>query len=250
MLAWLLDHRELSVHELADRAGSEADELLAVLAGEAPSEGLFRRIAPAVGFHAVDLYILAGLEVPGDLAPLDAAADRWSAHAVMDAVHLPEEGRRELLRVIRSLPQEERRSVFSPRPFAPLAADPGGRVVRMLQYRNLSWPGMAACLAIVTPTYLSASTYGVIGSGRKELTPRWVTDFAALLGIDTRELASLTGVDLAEVPPPPPPEAVDAATLLWEARRLSAAQAQHVAELARSMRGESRNGYVINVPGT
>ncbi|WP_314252409.1 hypothetical protein [Streptomyces sp. DSM 40907] len=74
-----------------------------------------------------------------------------------------------------------------------------------------------------------------------------MTDFAALLGMDARELAVLTGVDLHEVPPPPAPEAVDAAALLWEARRLSADQAQHVAEVARSMRGDSANGYFLNL---
>ncbi|MCX4853863.1 hypothetical protein OG426_53880 [Streptomyces canus] len=165
----------------------------------------------------------------------------------MDALHLPVPQRRELLQLIHSLPQEERLSVFAAKRLA-LLADPGGRIIRMLQYRNLGWTGMGKLLAVVTPTYLSASTYGAIGFGRKELTPRLVTDFAALLGIDVRELAALTGVYLREVPLPPAAEAVDAAALLWEARRLSAAQARHVAELARSLRGDSR-GYFINLPG-
>ncbi|MCX5316667.1 hypothetical protein [Streptomyces sp. NBC_00154] len=249
MLAWLLDHRKLSAQALADRAGLTANEVRAVLAREAPREDLLQRIAPAVGFHAVDLFILAGLAVPDDMAPLDAAAERWAPYIVMDALHLPVAERRELLQLIRSLPQEERPSVFATKRLAPLA-DPGGWVIRMLQYRNLGWTGMGKLLAVVSPTYLSASTYGVIGSGGKELTPRSVTDFAALLGINAGELAALTGVYLREVPPPPAPEAVDAAVLLWEARRLSAAQARHVSELARSMRGDSPNGYFINLPGS
>ena len=85
---------------------------------------------------------------------------------------------------------------------------------------------------------------------RHELTPRLVTDFAALLGMDARELAALTGVQLSKGPPPPAPEAVDAAVLLWEARRLSAAQAQRVSELARSLRGDSPKGYLLNLPGS
>ncbi|WP_329129248.1 hypothetical protein OG552_02770 [Streptomyces sp. NBC_01476] len=120
----------------------------------------------------------------------------------------------------------------------------------MLQYRNLDWTGMAKALALVTPTYLSAATYGVIGSGREELTPRLVTDFAALLGMDARDLAALTGVDLPELPPPPPTEAADAAALLWEARRLSAAQAQHVADVARSLRTDSQDTHVTEPPGS
>ncbi|WP_254705606.1 hypothetical protein [Streptomyces vilmorinianum] len=240
MLAWLLDHRGLIAQELADRAGATAEEVRAVLAGKSPSEVLLRRLAPALGFHAVDLFILAGWAVPDDLAPLDAAAAKWAASMVTDTVRLPEAGRCELLRLIRSLPQEERRSSFAPKPLVPLARGPGAWVIRMLQYRNLNWMGMARALAFVTPTYLSASTYGLIGSGRKELTPRLVTDFAALLGITAGELAALTGVFLREVPPTPSPEAMDAAVLLWEARRLSADQARHVSELARSLRGDLR----------
>lgn len=249
MLASLLDYRALGVQELADRAGLTPDEVRAVLAGEAPGEGLLRRIAPALDFHTVDLFILAGLAVPDDMAPLDAAAGQWAPYIVMDAVHLPAAERRELLQLIRSLPRQERPSVFAAKWLASHDG-PGGRVIRMLQYRNLSWTGMAKLLAVVTPTYLSAATYGVIGDGRAELTPRLVTDFAALLGIDARELAVLTGVRQGVAPPPPAVEVVDAAALLWEARRLSAAQAQHVSEVARSMRGESDTVYYINLPGS
>ncbi|MGW7103749.1 hypothetical protein [Streptomyces sp. NPDC054838] len=92
---------------------------------------------------------------------------------------------------------------------------------------------MAKMLAVLTPTYLSAATYGVIGAGRKESTPRLVTDFAALLGIDASELAALTGVLLSEVSRSPGPETMDAAALLWEVCRLN-----------------SRDGYLINRPGS
>ncbi|MFB7373429.1 hypothetical protein ACFC0D_26660 [Streptomyces sp. NPDC056222] len=250
MLTWLLNHRELGVEALADRAGLPADEIRAVLAGDTPSEGLLRRLAPAVGFHALDLFILAGLAVPDDMAPVDATAERSVRDFVMDAVHLPVAGRQELLQLIRSLPQEERSSRFAPKWSEYLADGPGGWMVSMLHYRNLSWSGMAHILGVVTPTYLSTVTYRVIGEGYKDLTPRLVTDFAALLGIDARELAALTGVTLPEVPRPPTPEAVDAAALVWEARRLSAAQAHHVSQLASSMRGNSRNEYCINLPGS
>ncbi|MFJ4776317.1 helix-turn-helix domain-containing protein [Streptomyces sp. NPDC088762] len=250
MLARLLDHRKLTVQELADRAGLGTVEVRAVLAGKTPSEGLLRCLATALGFHAVDLFILAGLEVPNEMAPLHTAASRWVPYVVMDAVHLPAAGRRELLKLIRALPQEARHSRFVPKRLAPLTGGPGGAVVRMFQYRNLDWMGIAKTLAVVTPTYLSAATYGVIGAGRKELTPHLVTDFAALLGIDADELAALTGIVLSDVPRPPSSEAVDAAALLWEVRRLSATQAQHISELARTMRENSRDGYLINLPGT
>ncbi|GGV03299.1 hypothetical protein GCM10010495_13340 [Kitasatospora herbaricolor] len=243
MLAWLLDHRGLDAEALADRAGSTADEIRGVVAGEPPGEGLLRRLAPALGLRALDLFILAGPDVPEDLAPVDATAARGVRDAVLDALRLPAAGRQELLRFIRSLPQQERSSAFAPKRLTDPAGGPGARLVRMLQYRNLDWSGMAYILAFVTPTYLSTVTYGSIGAGHVELTPRLVTDFAALLGMDARDLAGLTGVELPEVPPAPAPEAVDAAALLWEARRLSAAQARQVSELARSMRGDSRDGH-------
>ncbi|WP_328622043.1 hypothetical protein [Streptomyces sp. NBC_00354] len=249
MLAWLLDHRELGAQELADHAELNTDEVRAVLAGDSRGEELLRRLAPALGFHAVDLFILAGLAVPDDMAPLDAAAAMWVKNAATAAVRLPAAGRRALLQVIRSMPQEERRSSFDPKPIVPLAGGPGARVIRMLQYRNLNWSGMAQTLASVTPTYLSAATYGVISSDRKELTPRLVVDISVLLGIDARDLAALTGVILREVPPPPTPEAMDIADLLWEARRLSAEQARHVSELARSTRGDSRDAQHMELPG-
>ncbi|MEU9086217.1 hypothetical protein [Streptomyces sp. NPDC048357] len=248
MLTWLLDHRGVGVGQLADRACVPADEIRGVLAGETPGEALLRRLAPALGFHAADLFILAGLAVPDDLAPLDAAATPWIACIVMDAVHLPAAGRSELLRTIRALPQEGRRSPFVPKEPEPLADGPGGSLVRMFWYRNLSRSGLAHAMAVVTPTYLSAPTYSVIGDGHSELTPRLVTDFAALLGIEARELAALTGVPLPETPGPPAPEAVDAAAVLWELRRLSAPQAEHIAELAKSMREEPRAEYRINAP--
>ncbi|MFF0087126.1 hypothetical protein ACFYR1_46845 [Streptomyces canus] len=243
MLARLLDHRGLGGQDLADRAGVGEGEVRAVLAGDGPGAELLRRLAPALGFHTVDLFILARRAVPDDMAPLDATAAPWVKGTVTTAVRLPAAERRELLRLVRSLPKEERRSRFTPRPIMPLAGGPGAWVVRMLQYRNLTWTGMATTLAFTTPTYLSAATYGVIGSGRKELTPRLLTDFAALLGIDARDLAALTGVVLREVPPPPPPPAVDVAALLWAARRLSAAQARHICELAPSLRGDSRGAH-------
>ncbi|MFE2165875.1 hypothetical protein ACFXB3_12505 [Streptomyces sp. NPDC059447] len=99
-----------------------------------------------------------GLAVPDDMAPLDAAAGRWVPYVVMDAVQLPAAGRRELMQLIRALPQEERSSRFAPKRFGPLTGGPGDWIIRMLRYRNLDWMGMAKTLAVVTPIYLSAAT--------------------------------------------------------------------------------------------
>jgi hypothetical protein len=233
----LLERRGVGVRAPADAAGVSTDVVQSVVGGRTPSEEVLRQLAPALGLHAVDLFILAGLEVPDDLAPLDHEAEPWVSNFVLDAMgRLPGAQRLEILHLIRTLPQEERAARFAPRRLALPSDGSGNHVVRMLSYRNLSWMGMAKILATLTPTYLSAATYGVIGSDREELTPRLVMDFAAVLGIDARDLAALTDVALPHAPPPPTPEAAHAATLLWEARRLSAAQARHVADLTRSLR--------------
>ncbi|MFJ7906121.1 hypothetical protein [Kitasatospora sp. NPDC096204] len=250
MLVRLLENRGLGVPELTDRVGVKASDIRAVLAGVPPSAGLLRSLAAALGLHTVDMFVLAGAPVPDKLTPLDTGAARWAPSIVQDGVHLSAAGRRELLRLIRSLPQEERPSFLEPVRIGPLSDTPGGNVIRMLRHRNLSLSGLARTLAVVTPSYLAAATYGAIGGGRKELTPRLVMDFAALLGIDARDLSVVTGIALSEPPPPAAPEAVDAAVLLWEARRLSAAQARHVAELARAMRPEPRSHYCLDLAGS
>ncbi|MEJ8644330.1 helix-turn-helix domain-containing protein [Streptomyces sp. MS1.HAVA.3] len=66
VLGRLLDRRGVGVQDLADLAGVTADEIRAVLARETPGEGLLRRLATALGFQAVDLFALAGVEVPED----------------------------------------------------------------------------------------------------------------------------------------------------------------------------------------
>ncbi|MER5275871.1 hypothetical protein ABT025_08940 [Streptomyces sp. NPDC002809] len=54
---------------------------------------------------------------------------------------------------------------------------------------------------------------------------------------------------LPGTPRPPAPEAAGATALLWAARALSAAQAQHVAELVGSLRGDTRAEYRLDLPG-
>ncbi|MFC9326212.1 hypothetical protein [Kitasatospora sp. NPDC057015] len=84
MLGRLLRHRELGVPELADRAGALPSDIRAVLAGAPPAAGLLRRLAAASGLHAVDLFVLAGMPVPDDLVPSDAAAARWVPDIAQD----------------------------------------------------------------------------------------------------------------------------------------------------------------------
>ncbi|MFI1095353.1 hypothetical protein [Streptomyces sp. NPDC020917] len=240
-LGRLLRHRGLGAGALAARAGCEEADVRAALSGETPREEALRRLAPALGYHAVDVFVLAGVPVPEDLAPLDAQAHRWVTSLAYDVVmRLSSAERRELLLAARSLPQKDRGGPFAPKWLQQPTGDPGNWIVRMLRYRNLGPMGLAQTMALLTPTCLSASTYQLIGSNRAELTPRRVTDFAHVLGIDPPELAALADVVLDEVPPPPSPKVLDTRELYWEARRLTSAQVQLLAEMARDMAKEHR----------
>lgn len=235
-LGRLLGHRGLGAGALAARAGCAEGELRAVLSGQTPREEMLRRLAPALGYHAVDVFVLAGVPVPEDLAPLDAAAHRCVDRLAYDLImRLSAAERRELLLAARSLPQEDRAAPFAPRWLQPPTGDPGNWIVRMLRYRNLGPMGLASAMALLTPTCLSAPTYQLIGANRMDLTARRVTDFAHVLGIDASELAAVADIVLDEVPPPPSPRIQDTRELFWEARRLTSAQVRLLAEMARDM---------------
>ena len=47
-----------------------------MLDGAQPEPSLLRALAPVLGLRAADVFVLAGVPVPDDLAPLDPAAAR------------------------------------------------------------------------------------------------------------------------------------------------------------------------------
>nr|WTB31734.1 hypothetical protein OG781_21590 [Streptomyces sp. NBC_00830] len=237
LLAKLFDRRGLEADALAQRGGVPEPELKGVLAGAVPSPSLLRQLEPALGLHAQDVFVIAGATVPDDLAPMDADARKWVPHVVEHAVGLPPERRGELRRLARSLPQHECvQSPPFPQLYDPPAGPSGALLVRMLRYRNLDWMGMARIFLHLTGRYWSASTYGIVGAGRKALTPDLVADFGTVLGIPVGDLAALTGTTLSEEPQNPEPVAADMAELIWDLRRLTANQVRHVSEAAASMR--------------
>ncbi|MGW7612952.1 hypothetical protein ACWGKW_38055 [Streptomyces sp. NPDC054766] len=227
----------LDIGVLARRAGVPEPELRSVLAGVAPTPSLLRSLGPALGMHAVDVFVMAGATVPDDLAPLDAGARKWVPHVVQHAVDLPSEKKSELRHLVRSLPQ---RKPAQPPPFPqlfdPPAGPPGALLVRMLRYRNLDWMGMARTFHFLTGRYWSASTYGMVGAGRKQLAPDLVADFGTLLGIPVGDLTALTGITPSEEPHTQEPAAADMAELIWDLRRLTTDQVLQTSEAAASMR--------------
>jgi DNA-binding CsgD family transcriptional regulator len=179
--------------------------------------------------HVPDLYLIAGLEVLADLAPLDATAGPQAARLVWEAGQLPERHQGELLAFARSLPQQDRAEPFPPpREYEQYPPGFGGLLARMLAARNLDWLSSVRVLYAVSlgRVYWSAATVGLVGRGRKEVTPALVTVFAAALGIPAADLAAIGGIRLptkAQIPLNPSADAM--ADLTWEARRLTAEQA-------------------------
>lgn len=68
----------------------------------------------------------------------------------------------------------------------------------MLRNRNLAWTGTARTLLPLTGRCWSASTCGMVGHGRKELTPALVVDFATVLGVPADTLSVILGIDLPD----------------------------------------------------
>ncbi|MEU7436079.1 hypothetical protein AB0B07_35360 [Streptomyces sioyaensis] len=236
LLASLSAHRDLDIGALARRAEVPEPELQSVFDGLMPTPSLLRQLGPALGLHAEDVFVIAGTTVPDDLAPLDAEARKWVPYVVRHAVDLPQK-KSELRHLIRSLPRHELvESPPFPQLYDPPAGPPGALLVRMLRYRNLDWMGMARTYLFLTGRYWSASTYGMVGAGRKELTPDLVADFGTVLGIPAGDLAALTGITLCERPRTHEPAAVEMAELIWDMRRLTADQVRHTSEAAASMR--------------
>ncbi|QKW17440.1 XRE family transcriptional regulator [Verrucosispora sp. SN26_14.1] len=197
-------------------------------------------MAPALDLHTADLFVIAGLPVPDDLTPLDAEARSGVVSLVSAAVRLPAQQRTGLRESLRSLPQMDRLQPSPPPPpYERYPPGPGAMILRMLHNRNLGWMGAAKCLAQVTPHYFAASTIGRIGRGEKELTADLVAAFAALLAVPADDLAALTGLEAGGTTMVNP-AVEDVASLIWDARRLTAGQLAQVTNEARSMLYEQR----------
>jgi hypothetical protein len=244
LLARLMVYRGLAVSSLSQAAAVSAGELQALVTGEAPpNPSVLMKLAPSLGLHTADLFVIAGLAVPGELAPADLTAGQLIGSLVWDAIRLPADQRARLRHFSMSLPQEPRT------PKEPLpsmvkqdGAGFGAMLVRMLcDNRNLrNWRDAAVYLACLTDgrMYVSPSTIAMIGHGQSALTPEWLVGFATALGIPISSLTAITGI---EVPPGDTREdaaAADVAELVWDARRLTRTQLQDVCVQARSMSAE------------
>jgi hypothetical protein len=231
------DHQRLDIGGLSLLAGITEPEIQTVLDGMAPSPSLLRRLAPALNLHTADLFVIAGVAVPDDLAPLDSKGGGWIPQLVGHAMRLAPERRGQLRQFVRSLPQHDR---TAPTPTPPVYEQYppsfGAVLVRMLANRNLNWSCSAKTLFHLTSLRLAASTIGAVGHGRKALTPDLLVGFATVLGIPADGLAALTGIELPDGTPSQKTTAVGIAELIWDLRRLTADQVRQVRDKAESMR--------------
>jgi hypothetical protein len=132
---------------LARGASIAETEITSVLDGGEPGPSLLRRLAPALDLHQSDLCVIAGRQVPDDLAPLDATARSAIGSLAWELTHLPP-AVPELHHLVRSMPQQ-RRPQGPPPPTPSHRQYPnsaGGLALRLLHNRNLDWLGSAKYL--------------------------------------------------------------------------------------------------------
>jgi hypothetical protein len=230
LLDRLLTRRGTDLARLAASSGIAEAGLHTLIDGTAPSDAQLRTLAPALGFHAADLFVIANVPVPEDLTPLDPTAGRIAAHLMDTMWALPPDQRRRVHRLVAELPQEPRPDVepgaARARTFDQcrngLAAMP---VTMLWANRNLG-PRIAHVVTRLTRgrMYLSIATYPGMANHRAPLRPEWVAGFATALGIPVGDLAALIGVPLPDEPLRDDPLAAELAGLLWNVRRLTASQ--------------------------
>ncbi|MFI9813688.1 hypothetical protein [Saccharothrix variisporea] len=212
----------------------ERFRVLGLLRGDAPDPSRLRRLAPVLGLHPPDLFAIAGVDVPDDLAPVDPRAGRWVPGLVRNAVALRAEQRNALRGYVASLPQEERvRPAPTPSALDRYPDGPGAVLMRLARNRNLDRTALAKTFLVVTGRYWSAATYGGVGRGTTPVTPDLLADFCAVLDVPSDDLVSVTGVAL----PPSGPAAAGVAELIWDVRRLTESQVREVGAVAESMQG-------------
>jgi hypothetical protein len=230
-LGRLLARHWSDVVATADVPGLQLD---ALLTGGPADPSVLRRLAAPLGWHTADLFVVAGLDLPEDLVPASDTGP-WHVGSVLeDAVRLTRDSLRRLHETIRSLP--EHRPSWPPTP--PLRSyplGPGEVLLRLLDNRNIRRYAAKVLVMVGDGPYVSQATVAMLGPGRVRLTPRYITAFAAVLGVPADDLAAVTGVAAATDLDRHPAHA-ELARLAWDARRLTGEQLAHVLKVAGNLR--------------
>ncbi|MGW0859578.1 helix-turn-helix domain-containing protein [Streptomyces sp. NPDC002690] len=237
LLGRLMECRRLDATALGQASGLTGSELAGVLEGVAPSSSALRRLAPALGLHEADLFVIAGADLPDDLAPVDTRAGSQVAPLIRIATALRPEHREALGNFVASMPQKRRALPVpaSPPPFEQYPDTPGALLMRLARNRNLGWTATAQTFLVATGRYWSAATYGGVGRGTVPLTPELLADFGVVLDVSVEDLAALTGITPA-APRSAGRRPGGVAGLIWGVRRLTEAQLDRIVEHAESLR--------------
>lgn len=235
MVTRLARHRDLSIGDLSQATQVSETDLRALLDGGRPSSSMLRRLGPALGLHAADVFVLAGLPVPSDLSPWDEKAGRELDEFVRRAISLPAEHRDPFREYLRSLPApggSRREPVLMGYEQYPPSI--GAFLVQMLRTRNLDWTRSAKVLSRIggLGRQLAASTVSNIGHGRLEVSPTLLSAFAVVLSIRVSDLAAMFLLEAPDVVGPVNPVATFVSETIWDCRRLDAGQVRTATEVA------------------
>jgi hypothetical protein len=237
MRLWrLLSHRRLAAGsstekmqaELATKAGVPTDELGAVVReGVAPSPELIRKLAPPLGIHTADLFVVAGLPVPRDLGSAWRTSPYDVGSILLTALRMSADQRNRLGALIGSLPVRPEAVPETP-PGDRYQDVPGAMLLRLVRNRNIRPYNARLLMLIGDGPYVSPSTVAGLGVGRVVITPQYVTAFAHLLGYRPGDIVALTGVGPVVDDARRHPASVELAALAWQARRLTGEQLAEV----------------------
>ncbi|MEU8002262.1 hypothetical protein AB0B66_13960 [Catellatospora sp. NPDC049111] len=223
---------EAMTADLARAAAVPDADLAAILKGAAPSPDLLHRLVPALNIHVADLFVIAGLPVPPELASAWPTSP-WNVGTILRyAMALSPERRSRLDEAIRSLPAEPRTETA---PDDGFPDQPGALLIRLLRNRNIR-PNARLLAEVGDGPYVADSTVAMLGPGRVVVTPRYVTAFAHLLGYAPADLVALTGVGPVHEQATAHPASAELAALAWNARRLTSAQLSNLVHLLEDTR--------------
>jgi hypothetical protein len=219
--------------QVASSADALRPDVEAVLAGGVAEPSLLRRLAPVLGWHAADLFVVAGIDLPEDLVPATGTGPWDVGNLLNDAARLSPASLDRLHELVRSLPA--RPPAWPPVP--PMRSNPlgpGETLLRLLRNRNIRPYSAKTLYLLGDGPVVSYSTVGMLGPGRTRLTPHFLSAFASVLNIPAHELSAIVGVAPA-TGLRPHRHRVKLAQLAWDARRLTERQLDEVLNLARQL---------------
>lgn len=210
---------------------SSAELAAVVKDGAVPSPDLVGKLAPVLGIHTADLFVVAGLPVPDDLASAWPTPP-WNVGSIVRyAIRMDTGQRSDLEALIRSLPV---RPSTGSAPADDYPDAPGALLLRLLRNRNIHPYNARILNEVGGGPYVSDATIAGLGSGMVVITPQYVTAFAYLLGYRPGDVVALTGVGPVLEDANVHPASAEIAALAWHARRLNSAQLSEVIATART----------------